>query len=154
MESANEDMDRRAWAMEHLVGTAIGAAFRSVDSVTEAIRAWRVRRGLEKELAPLDESALADIGLTRGQVPVVVQAYPIAPRLLRRMMERLGIDDSLVNALPGGLVELQRNCVMCSARNLCKRWLRSPTPAAGYRAFCPNAASFDGLLRNPAARAG
>lgn len=56
-----------------LIARGIGRGVRSaVRYIAHALVRWRQRRATYRELAALDDHALQDIGLSRGQIPFVV----------------------------------------------------------------------------------
>ena len=64
-------------------------------------------------------------------------------RLLERMVERVGVDESR-GLLVGLLVrEAEASCIGCQNAGECRRWLDTRDDDEAYRAFCANAALFD-----------
>ena len=68
-------------------------------------------------------------------------------KLLKRMVDRIGVDESR-----GVLVEMllrgaEGSCMACKRAGRCRRWLDSSAADTGYHKFCPNAALFDVLPR-------
>lgn len=110
----------------------------------------RVRAALKYELQCLDQAgeldgALANIGLSRGAVPVLLRNYPGSARRFWAMTRRLGIAGDRPPTLQAGLASLfgpRRRCLFCSQSGRCERWLREDR-ADDYRAFCPNANAFE-----------
>jgi hypothetical protein len=100
---------------------------------------------LERQLNALDDRAIADIGIAREQIPAIASAYPEAPQLLRRMMERIGVPTAPLLRDSHLRREMEWNCAACSNRSPCRRWLKAAKPADAYRSFCPNAAALDQL---------
>jgi uncharacterized protein YjiS (DUF1127 family) len=131
------------WWTQHAVDRVVRQIEAWLAGVIEAIDVWRRREALERQLRSLDDRSMLDIGLLRDQIPDLVRAYPEAPRLLRRMMEHLGVARTLAAKEVHLQRELERNCVVCISRSQCRRWLGSGRPAQAYRSFCPNAAKLD-----------
>jgi hypothetical protein len=128
---------------------------------TETIRGWasrlqsaalaaRERNALRIELADLEargelDRTLADAGLTRAQVPAVVRSHPNACHLMARMMDELGIDAESVDAADS-MHDAAWRCTTCTEKRVCAEWLAHPRDAA-WRAFCPNADTFEEARR-------
>jgi uncharacterized protein YjiS (DUF1127 family) len=147
----DNDLTPAMWGIQHAADRMVRGISATVTDAVQAIAAERRRCVLERQLDALSDSGMTDIGIARGQIPAIASAYPDAPQFLRRMTERLGV-------APEGLLrdadlhrELEWNCVACSNRSQCRRWLKSPRPADAYRSFCPNAEGLDRLARAQAA---
>jgi uncharacterized protein YjiS (DUF1127 family) len=139
------------WQAQHGVDRIVRQLSATVVGAVEAIETQRRRGALERQLDTLDDRAIADIGIVRAQIPAIAAAWPDAPQLLRRMMERLGVaPESLVDD-PDLRREIEWNCVACPNRGQCRRWLKSMEPADAYRTFCPNAPGLDRLATAQAA---
>jgi len=140
----DNDSTPTMWGIQHAVDRAVRGIAAAVAEAADAREIRQRRSVMERQLNALDDSTIADIGIAREQIPAIAAAWPDAPQLLRRMMERVG-------ALPGLLCdaglhrEMEWNCVACSNRSQCRRWLNSPQPSDAYRSFCPNAGGLDGL---------
>ncbi|MGE5202073.1 MAG: DUF1127 domain-containing protein [Acidobacteriota bacterium] len=55
-----------------------------ISSFVTRVRAWVARERAFRELAALDDRALSDIGISRGEIPFVFQMKPaerVAPRI-------------------------------------------------------------------------
>jgi uncharacterized protein YjiS (DUF1127 family) len=145
------DSTPKMWWAQHAAERFARGLSAAVDGAVDAIEAQRRRCALEQQLNALDARGMADIGITREQIPAVASAYPEAPLLLRRMMDRIGAAPEAL--LRDGALrrEMEWNCVACANRSQCRRWLKSAVPADAYRTFCPNA---DGLDRLAAAERG
>lgn len=114
--------------------------------------AWRARQRFRDELQALGadetELILRDCGLTRSDLPAVIERYPDSCDLLPRMMSALGIDrESLRHAHPETLRELELTCLSCPDWRHCKSDLAHGTAARDYASFCPNAALLQDLRR-------
>jgi uncharacterized protein YjiS (DUF1127 family) len=125
---------------------ALAHPFRSLGA---AWRGWRGRAHLRAELRALDasdalDSMLADVGLTRAQVPALLASDPQAADLLHRMMRRMRIDPAKSAFLPG-LRDIEWTCTTCQAQRRCRAWLDASTP--GHPSFCANAAALRHLSR-------
>jgi hypothetical protein len=132
---------------------------------TETIRSWasrlqsaalaaRERNALRTELADLAargelDRALADAGLTRAQVPTLVRSHPNACHLLARMMDELGIDAESVDEADS-MHDAAWRCTTCTQKRICAAWLEHPRDET-WRAFCPNADTFEEARRLGAA---
>jgi hypothetical protein len=130
-------------------------------TLTETIRGWasrlqsaalaaRERNALRTELADLAakgelDRTLADAGLTRAQVPALVRNHPNACHLLARMMDQLGIDAESVDEADS-MHDAAWRCTTCTEKRVCAQWLAQPRNET-WRAFCPNADTFDAARR-------
>ncbi|MBI3512730.1 MAG: hypothetical protein HY060_01455 [Proteobacteria bacterium] len=128
-----------------------GLAARITDLARRAARALddhRRRRALGRELADLEsrhmlDATLDDIGLSRAQVPGLLDGFPQRQRLFRRMLARLGVPESRI-ADRAARNDLMWRCTVCSAGQRCRAWLDAGR-TRGNAAFCPNAAAFKRL---------
>lgn len=133
------------WRVQHTADRVVRGLSAAVGGTVDAIEAQRRRRALEWQLNALDDRGIADIGIAREQILAIASAYPDAPQLLRRMMDRTGVAPEPLLRDAGLRREMEWNCVACANRSQCRRWLRSVMPADAYRAFCPNADGLDRL---------
>lgn len=139
------------WWAQHAADRIVRQLSATVVGAVDALETQHRRRALERQLSALDDRAISDIGIAREQIPAIAAAYPGAPQLLRRMMERLGVAPAPLLRDATLRRAMEWNCVACSSRAQCRRWLKSARPAAGYRSFCPNAAELDRLSAAQAA---
>jgi uncharacterized protein YjiS (DUF1127 family) len=131
-------------------GKLAGMVSRYMHRVAHAVTVWQERAELERELMSLDDAALADLGLVRGQIRHLVAAHPSAATQLDQMLTRIGLSEEA--AADHQLHDdLYRTCIMCTERTRCRNWLASAKGRESYRAFCPNRWVFDRML---AARGG
>src|SRR5881409_1733708 len=79
------------WRTQHSADRVLRQVSATIAGAVEAIETQRRRCTLERQLDALDDRAIADIGIAREQIPAIAAAWPDAPQLLRRMMERLGV---------------------------------------------------------------
>jgi hypothetical protein len=64
-------------------------------------------------------------------------------KLLQRMLDRVGVDESR-GMLVGLLIrESEANCMSCRNAAQCRRWLDSATDDDAHLGFCANAALFE-----------
>jgi hypothetical protein len=89
--------------------------------------------------------AMIGRGELNGVRERLVQSILRRLKLLKRMVDRVGVDESR-----GVLVEMllrgaEGSCVACKRAGRCRRWLDSGASDGGYRRFCPNSALFDAL---------
>ena len=115
-----------------------------------AVEDWREHFALDAELADLSahgalDQALADVGLSRSEIPRVRKGHPSAVRQLTEVMRRLGLNPAEL-ARDRNLKEVEWRCIECRAWHQCRAWLASNESGDGYRAFCPNIAAFDEIL--------
>ena len=114
----------------------------------------RLRAELKYELRCLDEAgeldgALANIGLARAAIPVLLRQYPGSVRRYATMARRVGISAQRLPSFHAGLAALfgpRRRCLFCTESRRCERWLASGA-REGTRAFCPNADAFERMKR-------
>jgi len=121
-------------------------ATRAAHKVLRMIAIWHDRRMMADELNSLDDRTLAELGLARDQIPLLVRAYPAATERFAQMLARVGLDTKAAPLDPATRGDLYRVCTMCTKRGRCRRWLASTKAADGYPAFCPNARMFGLLL--------
>jgi uncharacterized protein YjiS (DUF1127 family) len=134
------------WTAQNIIARLVGGLYSCGGAVADAAERRARRQALERELNALDEHQLTDLGITREQIPAVVD-YPESLDLLTRMLARLGITEEAVARDPGLRSQLERTCSFCFLRRECRRYLKLPVDASpdGYRAFCPNAVTLDEL---------
>lgn len=127
-------------------------AHRYIREAIEGVAVWRERRMIERELAELDDAALAGLGLVGGQIPIFVCAHPAAGNQLDRMLRHLGLESDEMPLDATMREDLYRVCVQCIERKRCRRWLVSVSAASKeeLKTFCPNAWMFDMLRRRMA----
>jgi uncharacterized protein YjiS (DUF1127 family) len=136
----------------HVVGRdwldqTISAIARLPSQIISTVEEWRERDMLQRELAELGkhgelDRVLADTGLARADIPTLIRNGPAAARQLDEMMERIGIDLAQCRGL-SWMRTIEWQCVACSSRNECRRWLESGASDDGFHAFCPNAKLFE-----------
>jgi uncharacterized protein YjiS (DUF1127 family) len=134
---------RRQWR-----GGFVAALAAAVHRAAEAFDDCRQRHMLRLELAEMAaggdfDRMLADVGISRSQIPVLLSAHPGAARRLGGAMRRIGIDPARIRA-GWTLSDIEWTCTTCRSQRSCRKWLTSGA-REDYRAFCPNAASFDRL---------
>ena len=139
------------WSTQHAADRVVRGLATTIANAVDAIEGERRRCVLERQLNALDDRAMADIGIARGQIPASASASPDTPQLLRRMMECIGVAPEPLRRDARLRREMEWNCVACANRSQCRRWLKSATPAGAYRSFCPNAAGLDRLSAQQAA---
>ncbi len=121
-------------------------AARCARKALNQVAIWHDRRIMAEELEALDDRTLAELGLARSQIQLVVGAYPAATEQFTQMLARIGLDTKEAPLDPSTRGDLYRLCTMCTKRRRCRRWLASAAGAEGYPAFCPNAWMFGRLL--------
>ena len=109
----------------------------------------RLREELRYELRCLEQAgeldgALANIGLARAAIPELLRRYPGSVRRYGAMARRIGVRPPSPRAGLVALIGSRRRCLFCGESGRCDRWLEADT-RTGYRAFCPNADTFDGM---------
>lgn len=117
--------------------------------------AWAHARRLSRDLERLGayerQCVLADFGLTEQELPLVAGLHAQRGDLWKQMMARLGLDPAQAEKVDG-LRDLQRMCAKCKSQARCQKWCSVAFPLEGYRAFCPNAFTFDLMLRQAASK--
>ena len=114
-----------------------------------AVEDRRQRRALARELDGLGngrllDATLADMQLSRSQVPALVGGFPQRQRLFNRMLARIGVAPAQL-ADRATRNELMWRCTACQVDKTCRRWLDAGR-TRGYEAFCPNASAFKRLV--------
>ena len=117
-------------------------------SARDAYGDWRDSRALRREINVLEmqqllDTTLADIGLSRAQLPRLAGGMR-RRRLFRRMLARLGLESVRLGDR-AELNEVMWTCASCTAGKACRHWLDSGQ-VDGYQAFCANAPTFDRLI--------
>jgi uncharacterized protein YjiS (DUF1127 family) len=113
--------------------------------LAERLRLWRQRRRWIGEMASaaalggLDDT-LNDVGITRAELGVMIEAPADAGRQFETFAEMARID--LHHLDPAVLREAMWVCTSCECREPCKRWLRTGVWKASGDQRCPNAALF------------
>lgn len=103
---------------------------------------WQQRRLCATELDEASESLLADVGIDRADIPMIVRNNGLKGDRLERMLHRVGLDGQPDLIRPNYRYELQRTCATCHAARRCERWLDNEPADATWPAFCPNAYEF------------
>jgi len=128
----------------------------SVEFVLHAVAGWidkfRMMNGMRDELgkcSPEEARQIAkDLGIPVEDLRRLVTKAPVAADALPKMLSALSVDArALEDADPAVMRDLQRTCVFCDHKSLCERELAEGTAAQHFRQFCPNALTFDALLR-------
>lgn len=132
------------WPVQHLAERVVGTVYQTASDAATAVARWCRHQALEQELQALADHELADLGITRDQIPVLARADE-APELMRRMMERLGVSPELLARYPGLQQSLERECSLCCSRSECRHWLDRSEADGQNREFCPNAPIFEDL---------
>lgn len=128
-----------------------GAVSRLAGWMRGRLDRWSRNRRLLRELARLDDHeracVLSDFGLTEQEFLVIAGGPELPMDLWRKVMVRLGLDPERIPEAPEVLRQLSRTCTTCSERRRCQRLLSARHSRDDHRAFCPNAAVFDAMLR-------
>jgi uncharacterized protein YjiS (DUF1127 family) len=133
------------WSAQNWAARVFGGIHEVAADAAGILKSWRRQEALEHELQHLSDLNLADIGITRDQIPVVARSQDV-PRLMRWMMARLGIPEAVLSKDDPALRQrLIRQCTKCYSRTHCRRWLRGGQRAEGYNQFCLNATEFEDL---------
>lgn len=110
-----------------------------------------IRRELREELAGLGngdlDRVLADIGINRDELEIVIANAPRSRMLLQSMLRRLDLDKRVGLMAPELVRSIERRCATCVKQHECSEWMAAGAPGAAYRSFCPNAETFDNLPR-------
>jgi uncharacterized protein YjiS (DUF1127 family) len=117
--------------------------------LSRVMRDAHARAELRQELAHLEEAGaldavLSDAGLSRSEVPTIVENHPGAAQRLAGMLSRLGIRSAAAARGSAQMQSIQRTCLLCRASARCDRWLHGSSNDDPRR-FCPNADAFDEL---------
>lgn len=108
-------------------------------AMKDSLRACVDRDLMRQDFERMTDAELADIGIERSEIPIIVKSYPAAGRLQRWMMARLGLDrEDAIRAWPAVMRAAAHTCAKCDERKRCGRWLESGASDESYRAFCPN----------------
>lgn len=133
-------------AASHWFGQAFHALTRLPSHLMLTFEGWRERASFARELDALDahgelDRTLLESGLSRSDMPRLLNAHPGAARQLPAMMRRIGIDPTRLPITPETR-EVEWRCMDCRSWRECRDWLAAGD-GEGYRAFCPNAAALE-----------
>lgn len=134
---------RKPGPMRGLAAALLGCKRR----LSRVMRDAHARAELRQELTHLEEAGaldavLSDAGLSRSEVPTIVENHPGAGQRLAGMLSRLGIGDTAAARGGAELQAIQRTCLLCRTSARCDRWLNGSSNDDPRR-FCPNAEAFD-----------
>lgn len=126
-------------------------------TVLNAIAAWvrkyREALGMQNELANCTPEQVAtiahDMGLSPGELRMMVAKGPHAADELPKLLRALGVDPQrLASKDPAKMRDLQRICVTCAHKGRCQHDLAQGTIAGHYHDYCPNAVSIEALFND------
>jgi len=117
--------------------------------LSRALRDANARAELKREFDHLEEagaldSVLGDAGLSRAEIPTIVENHPGAGKRLAGMLTRLGLRSAAEARHGVEMQDIQRTCLLCRASARCERWLHGSSEDDPRR-FCPNVEAFDRL---------
>ena len=117
----------------------------------DAFHIWRERSRQWQEFEELAKSGhldsiLSEVGLSRAQLPIIMQAYPGSTRRRTQMMRWMGVDPSRV-AGSQDLRAIEWRCIECRSARQCDDWLAAPKSAGAVADFCPNLDTLKRLAR-------
>jgi hypothetical protein len=127
----------------------------TVEFVLYTVAAWinkhRVN-GVRDELgqcSPEDAMQIAkDLGVPVGDLQGLTAKGAAAANVLPKMLSALSVDaQALTDGDRAVMRDLQRTCILCDHKNRCRRELAEGSAAQHFREFCPNAYTFDALLK-------
>ncbi len=118
-----------------------------VTRMAEAARDWWARSKQWREFDDLAaegmlDSVLEDIGLSRGEIPTVMHAFPRSGRRHEDMMRWTGVDPERLPPT-ADIREAQWLCIRCGAAKECDAWRGLPESQRGAPTFCPNIETFE-----------
>ena len=90
----------RGEAIAELFATVGGAIARVVAKLYSPLKSWAVERATRDELLSLDDRTLADIGLTRGDIPQVASGLWVPENRLAQVRAARPAAASNVNSRP------------------------------------------------------
>ena len=110
---------------------------------------WWWRRHLSRLSDRETDSVLADAGLSRSDLPVVLRSECGRRRLMIRTMIHFKVDPKAA-ALRywGAFRDAERVCIQCGNVRRCRRWHLWGRHNDAPRVFCPNAQLFDDMARD------
>lgn len=117
-------------------------------TISHLVNGRRKRRQLQRELAQLAamgslDGALADLGLARSQIGLLMAGCGGSSEPLDQIFARLGIDAAKLPV--ESLREMTLICTACPDTRRCRKWL-SASEEMEFPAFCPNATQLDDAL--------
>ena len=90
----------RGEAIADLFGAVAGAIGRIAAKLYAPLKSWAVERATRDELLSLDDRTLADIGLTRGDIPQVASGLWVPENRLAQVRAAQPVAASNVNSRP------------------------------------------------------
>lgn len=120
------------------------------ETVRALLRGWRERQLMRRHLTDIGEQEadrmLRDSGVSRLEAAGWLNAPFAAEDLAGRMMAKLGVSSAEARRSdPMVMRDIERVCMACRSRRRCRRSLERGQPSAEYKAFCPNATTFEAL---------
>lgn len=113
---------------------------------------WRERRLADSgfDLEGLDDRELArlaaDLSVTRDDLVALVEAGPVAGRLMERMLAAHDLAEAELRlSEPDTIRDMAILCARCGEKDRCARELDLGTAARHAADFCPNAATLRSL---------
>jgi hypothetical protein len=128
----------------------------TVEFVLGAVAGWikrhRSTRGIYDDLercSPEDVMQIAkDLGLPASDFRNLTVKAPDAASAVSEMLCALSLEPAhLSDGDPATMRDLQRTCILCEQKSLCRHELTDRTAARRFREFCPNAYTLDALLK-------
>ena len=127
----------------------------TVEFVLHAVAGWINKHranGVRDELgqcSPEDAMQIAkDLGVPVGDLHGLTAKGASAANALPKMLTALSVDaQALTDGDPAVMRDLQRTCILCDHKSRCRRELAEGSAAQHFREFCPNAYTFDALLK-------
>jgi len=128
----------------------------TVEYMLHAVADWiskhRVMKGMRDELgqcSPEEKMQIAkDLGVSVEHLRCLAAKGAAAADALPKMLSALSVDaQALTNRDPAIMRDLQRTCILCDHKGRCQRELARGSAAQDFHEFCPNAYTFDALLK-------
>ena len=104
---------------------------------------WRRHWAAISDLAqcsPSDLERLArDVGISKGELPVLAGKWPDSPSQLMRRLGALGLDAAEISrSQPQTMRDMQRVCTLCAHKRDCEHDLARYPSDPSLRDYCPN----------------
>ena len=127
----------------------------TVEFVLHTVAGWinkhRANGGCDElgRCNPEDAIQIAkDLGVPVGDLQGLTAKRATAANALPKMLSALFVDaQAPTDGDPAVMRDLQRTCILCDHKSRCRRELAKGSAAQHFREFCPNAYTFDALLK-------
>ena len=121
----------------------------AVEALLVHMRDWWQSHGLAVDLASHDlERVASDLGISVGDLEMLMSKGPDAADFLYERMHALGITRADVERNAAGLMgDLERTCSCCTDKSACEKDLVVDPGNPIWKRYCPNATTLDAIVK-------